>query len=136
LGYSKRYMFGKRLEIGLGGDIVLNSGSISTVNIQSVGFGGSVDSTVTTSRSTTLGFGLGPQLNISYYLTDNIRIGTEATYYFISTAEKLNVRVEQFSSGFGGSNNTVTNENDSTSSSDLSLTIPVVLYLTLVFYLS
>ncbi len=134
LGYSKRYMLGKRFEVGLGGDLIFNSRNIRTVNIQSVNFGqGALDSTVTTSRSTALGFGLGPQLNISYYITDHVRIGTEATYYFIRSEEKLNVEIVNYTINPQQNDVTTTTENDSSNSNDLSLTIPVALYLIIIF---
>lgn len=135
-GYSKKIPIGRRLEVGIGADGVFNATNNQTVNVQAINFGaGSMDSTITTSKSTAIGYGLGPQATLSFYITEKILIGTEASYYFIRSKQKLNVQSKNYSIPFPGSPEivTVNTENDENKSLDFKLQLPVALFLIVVF---
>ncbi len=134
LGYGKAYSLGKKFEFGLGIDGVVRAQNIQTVNVQSFNFGSGFDSTITTSKSVELGYGLGPQVTLTYAITDRILIGTEASYYFIRSARTLEVQSKNYTSSFGSPEVlTVNTENDETKGMDFNLQLPVALFLIVTF---
>ncbi len=134
LGYGKAYSIGKKFEFGIGIDGVLKAQNIQTVNVQSFNFGSGLDSTITTSKSVAMGYGLGPQVTLTYAITDRILIGTEASYYFIRSKQTLEVQEKNYSSSFGGPEIlTVTTQKDETKGMDLNLQLPVALFLIITF---
>ncbi len=134
LGYGKSYPIGKKFELGIGIDGVLKAQNIQTVNVQSFNFGSGIDSTITTSKSVAMGYGLGPQVTLTYAITDRILIGTEASYYFIRSSQKLEVQSKNYSSSFGGPEVlTVTIDKDESKAMDLNLQLPVALFLIITF---
>lgn len=130
-GVAKRYNLGNRFEVGIGADLIFNYQRIGTFNIQAFNFGGgSIDSTITQTTSKVFGYGIGPQINLSYNLTDNIMIGTEMTYYYMYTFDYLNVETERHTgNGTGGLQVTTDSVNTEEKSSVLNLNIPVALFL-------
>ncbi len=134
LGYGKAYPIGKKFELGIGIDGVLKAQNIQTVNVQSFNFGSGIDSTITTSKSVAMGYGLGPQVTLTYAITDRILIGTEASYYFIRSTQKLEVQSKNYSSTFGGPEIlTVDTQKDENKGMDLNLQLPVALFLIITF---
>lgn len=134
LGYGKAYSIGKKFEFGIGIDGVLKAQNIQTVNVQSFNFGSGSDSTITTSKSVAMGYGLGPQVTLTYAITDRILIGTEASYYFIRSKQTLEVQEKNYSSSFGGPEIlTVNTQKDETKGMDLNLQLPVALFLIITF---
>lgn len=133
IGYGKKYALGKKVELGLGLDLVLNAQNIQTVNVQAFNFGTGFDSTITTTKSINIGYGLGPQATLAYYITDRIMIGTEATFYFIRSQDNLETRTENHSKS-GGSPVIVTADIQSEENSrmDFNLQVPVALFLIIV----
>ncbi len=133
VGYAKKFRLGRGFEAGVGIDAVLNLQNNQTINVQSFG-PGFVDSTITTTQSTQYAFGGGPQVTFGYYLTENIRIGTEATFYFLTGANDLTVRTENWREDFTGNiNYSSSSEKNKDRVSNLDLQIPVALFLTIVF---
>lgn len=134
LGYGKVYAVGRRLELGIGIDGVLKAQNTQTVNVQSFNFGSGIDSTVTTTKSVVMGYGLGPQVTLSYAITDRVIIGTEASYYFIRSKQSSEQQAKNYSSNFGGPEIlTVTTEKDENKSMDFNLQLPVALFLIVTF---
>lgn len=129
IGYSKKYRVGKRFEVGLGGDFVVNAMNRQTINVFVAG-----DSTITTTKTMEIGYGLGPQLTLGYYITNRIRIGTEATYYLMSGTTSNNVQVKNYRQDFNGQIiETIITDDQETSSMNFNLQLPVALFLTIVF---
>jgi hypothetical protein len=88
VGFEKKINFGKRWLMGLGADVLIESTKSETTS--STNFGGGKSAIKTT--STQSGFGLGPRCTLSYYITQRILIGTEATYYFKALTNKADIR--------------------------------------------
>lgn len=134
LGYGKAYSLGKKFEFGVGIDGVLRAQNIQTFNVQSFNFGSGLDSTITTTKSVAIGYGLGPQVTLTYAITDRILIGTEASYYFIRSKQTLEVQEKNYSSSFGGpAILTVDTQKDENKAMDLNLQLPVALFLIVTF---
>ena len=134
LGLGRKYLVGKRFEAGIAIDLLGNFAESKTVSVNNFGGGSFVDSTISTTTTNGFGFGLGPRLNFDYYLTDNIKLGTEASFYWQSIQSEQKVVVENFTSDFNG--NIVynrTDDKDELSQSSLNIFIPVVIYLTVIF---
>ncbi|MFY0607807.1 MAG: hypothetical protein JXR10_13905 [Cyclobacteriaceae bacterium] len=125
IGFDKKSLLGKKFLLGVGLDLLFqanNNETTSTFNFNNGNFSTNETTVITTNVSK--GFGFGPRLNLSYELTQNILIGTEASYYFKS----INTSSES--------------ENDDNPSSDFSeeftntsfkMVLPSVLYLTFRF---
>ncbi len=137
VGYAKKVLLGKRFEAGFGLDLVVNNNNSKTVNIQafSGGGGGFVDSTITTTKNFGLQYGLGPQLTLDYYITNSIKIGTEATFYFLTGASTFTLDRQRFRSNFqgGGLEETNSADRESLKFMDFRFQIPVALFLTVIF---
>jgi hypothetical protein len=132
VGYAKKYNLSNRFEVGVGLDLVLNLQNNQTVNVQT--FGGGLDSTVSTTQSQDFAYGAGPQVTFAYYLTSNIKIGTETTFYFLRGSSNLLSRVENWRRDFNG-NQIYSSSTDefSETTMDLSFQLPVALFLTVIF---
>lgn len=132
VGYAKKFDVSNRFEVGVGLDLVLNAQNNQTVNVQS--FGGGIDSTVTTTQSQEFAFGAGPQFTLAYYITPNIKFGTESTFYFLRGSSRLITRIENWRTDFNGNQiYTASDDEFKDTSLDLSFQLPVALFLTIVF---
>ncbi len=133
VGYSKKYMLGSRFEAGLGLDLVLNAQNNQTINIQAFN-SGVLDSTLTTTKSISSSYGLGPQFTIAYYISNRIKIGTEATFYFLTGVDKLSVKRQNFREDFstGQLIETSSYEESEAKITDFNLQLPVALFLTVI----
>jgi hypothetical protein len=83
-GIEKKSFLGKNFLLAFGVDLLYQS--ISTESRVQDNFGGAF-----TTVNKTSGFGFGPRLGISYHVTDNFLIGTEANYYVKFMKEKFSV---------------------------------------------
>lgn len=136
VGVAKKYDIGRGFEVGIGVDAIVNARSINTVNVQSNSFGQFVDSTITKSNSTLLSMGVGPQITFSYNITPNIQLGTEMTYYYQYSTDKLNVESKNYrSDSFGGGTVILTTSsvNEEDKGNMVNLNIPVALFLIIRF---
>jgi hypothetical protein len=135
IGYAKKMMLNKRFELGYGLDAVFSGLNARTVNIQAFGGGGGfVDSTITTTRSYEIEYGLGPQFTLDFYITPTIKIGTEATFYFLSGQNSFDLTVENWQTDFGGNlSYSRSDDEDQSSTAAFNFQVPVALYLTVVF---
>lgn len=129
VGYAQKVDLGKRFEAGYGFDAVLNLNNLKSQNGQSFGF---LDSLYTEITTDNLSYGFGPQLTFGYYITDKIRIGTEATLYYMVGTREEKVHTER-TVPFPTPETVITQESrkDRTESADLQ--IPVALFLTIIF---
>jgi hypothetical protein len=84
IGFEEKSRFGKHWIISAGMDAVTELKNNSTKVTQ----GDPLSPGIKTKNKST-GFGLGPRVTLSYEVTDKILIGTEATYYFKSTTNKI-----------------------------------------------
>ncbi|HAD98144.1 MAG TPA: hypothetical protein DCG19_12110 [Cryomorphaceae bacterium] len=132
-GYAKKHLLGSRFELGLGMDLVLNARNNQTVNVQAFN-SGVLDSTVTTTKSIANRYGAGPQLTLDYYITNRIKIGTEATFYFLTGIEKFNVTTENYREDFstGELIENSSYEESEDKITDFKLQVPVALFLTII----
>lgn len=133
LGIGKRHTLGKRFEVGYGLDFITGKTSTETFTIQVINFGNGKDSTFTTTKSVLRNYGLGPQINISFLITENILFGTEASYYYIRSTEKFHVESVNHSTI---NDITLINTdliNDEIKISEFSLQIPIALFLIIKF---
>lgn len=122
------------MEIALGLDLIFNNRNVQTFNIQSFNFGNNIDSTITTSTTTGLGYGAGPRLNFSYSITPNFSIGTEATYYFLFLSEKTNVEMKNYrTNGFGQVVTSTSSTNSENTGREFNLAVPIALFMTFRF---
>ncbi|UTW61169.1 hypothetical protein KFE98_14255 [bacterium SCSIO 12741] len=135
LGYCKKFQIGKRFEAGVGVDAATQMRAAnSELNRTTINQFGGQDSTITKTKASVDGFGGGPQFNFAYYISKNIKIGTEATYYFWYTEEKSSVETQIFRTDFSGSQSEINSEsNDSNFGTNLTLNLPVALFLTIRF---
>ncbi|MGB0176874.1 MAG: hypothetical protein ACPF9D_06895 [Owenweeksia sp.] len=133
IGYAKKYLIGSRFEAGVGLDLVLNARNNQTINVQAFN-SGILDSTITTSKSISSSYGGGPQFTFAYYITNRVKIGTEATFYFLTGVEKLSVKRENFREDFSTGIIVKTSDYEESEDkiSDLDLQLPVALFLTII----
>lgn len=135
-GYAKKVLIGKGFEAGFGLDLVFNNSNAKTVNIQAFsGGGGFVDSTITTTKNFGMQYGLGPQLTLDYYITNNIKIGTEATFYYLVGQSTFTLDIQRFRTDLqgGGLEETSENDKEKLSSTDVRFQVPIALFLTVIF---
>ncbi len=131
IGVAKKFRIGKRFEGGYGldlaGDYQINKTFASSVTV----IGITIDSSSSNSTSKVNSFGFGPQVNLSYYFSERIMLGTEATYYFIDSKQKQNVLVTDnlFNQSTGINTVATSNSNIESSTAKFSLSIPVALFL-------
>lgn len=115
IGFEKKWNIGKKIGASAGVDMLFSK-SKSETKSEFVG-GGS--SSASTSKSDVIGGGIGPRITLNYSITDRILIGTESTYYFITSKSD-----NTFNSGV------ITNPSESTAKSKtLIFNAPVVLFL-------
>jgi hypothetical protein len=84
VGFEKKMSLSKRWLLGLGADVLLQKEKSETTSKTIFGNGKSVINTTSNQN----GFGGGPRCTLSYFITNRILIGTEATYYFKSLTSK------------------------------------------------
>lgn len=133
LGYAKKHLLGSRFEAGIGIDLLGQVGNAKTVAINNFGGGNVTDSTVTNTTSKQFGFGLGPRISLDYYISKRVKIGTEASLYWLNRTAEQKVVVENFRTNFNGNlDYTRTEDKDNTRNSNVSLNIPVAIYLTII----
>ncbi len=140
IGFGRRMMISKRFEMGYSLDIIGDNQNDQTFS-QSVNITGFsttiVDSSFTNTSTKTTSMGVGPQFYLGFHLSNRVILGTEASYYFISSKQKQNVTVKDnitdntvnppaFSS-------TIIGSNTETDISKFSLSLPVAIFLILKF---
>lgn len=132
VGYALKKQLGKGFEIGAGLDGVLNLQNNQTVNIQS--FGGGIDSTITITNGRNYSFGGGPQLTLSYYITPNVKFGTESTLYFLVGQDNLKATIDNYRTDFNG-NVVFSSQTEETEerTKQFEIQLPVALFLSVVF---
>ena len=135
-GVTRKSMVSKRFEASYGLDFVydyrLNKTFTSSVTV----FGSSIDSSESIVTSKTTSYGFGPQFTISYYFSERLLLGTETTYYFISSSEKQNaITTDKVFSQFPTPETvtTTSNSNSKTDVSTFTFGFPVALFLILKF---
>lgn len=84
VGFEKKSNFGKHWILSAGADAVMEFKNNSTTNTQ-----GNNPSTTFKTKNKSSGFGLGPRVTLNYEISDKLMVGTEATYYFKSTKNKV-----------------------------------------------
>jgi hypothetical protein len=132
-GYAKKYALGSRFEAGIGLDLLGLVGNAKTVSINNFGGGGFTDSTITNTTSNQFGYGLGPRISFDYYLSKSVKIGTEASLYWLNRTAEQQVVVESFRSDFNGNlQYDRAEDTDNSRSGNISLFIPVAIYLTII----
>ena len=78
--------------------------------------------------------GLGAQLNLGFHVTENIILGTEATYYYTKSKQKQNIIVtETLTPTFGDPTVNTLNTNLDTDVSKFTFTVPVAIFLIVKF---
>jgi hypothetical protein len=96
IGFEEKSRFGKHWIISAGVDAIAELKNNSTTTRQ-----GDPGAPEFKTKNKSNGFGLGPRVTLNYELTDKILLGTEVTYYFKSTTNKITN-----SGGFGPSSDT------------------------------
>lgn len=114
-GIEKKFTIGKKWLSSYGMDIIVDDNGTKTETTISPP-GAPVQKTTT--ETTTSGFGLGPRFTINFFLSDQIILGTEASYYYksLSTTQKA-TGVQDISNP----------------SKSFTLVVPAVLYLVMKF---
>lgn len=133
LGAFKNYTISKRLEAGIGLDILGHITSTKTISSQSVFNNNGTDSITTTFHSRTNLVGAGLQFNCTYAITKNLIIGTEATYYYTYAVTKSSSISNRVTVQNGNRTAKTTSTNDETSDGNYQLNLPVVLFIGLKF---
>jgi hypothetical protein len=130
LGVSKKYYLAKRFEAGVGFDLVtiMDQSSSETESSNNDPFFPASHRSETSVKSTS--YGGGPQFTLAFYINKNIRIGTEATGYFLYQEQHQSALVEQT---FMGITQEIVNESSSSFSNNFNLTLPVAMFLTVRF---
>jgi|GEM_PF-1536700 hypothetical protein len=135
-GYQQR--FSKRFEAGVGVDFIYGNTSRETFSVQVFDFGQQTDSTISRVRNASTRIGGGIQLNLNYYISERILIGTECTLYYTKLNDRFNVEIDNYL--VPNSNDTnftrirdinVINEKDTGKS--FAFLLPVALYLSFKF---
>lgn len=121
IGFDKNRRLGSRFLWTLGWDAVFEFNGNKTTNTFN---NGGDDNEIITKTSTT-SFGLGPRLNFAYAITNQILVGTEASYYLLFSKEKLSVEDDI---------NPGDDFEEDFNSSSFGLVLPAVIYLTFRFY--
>jgi len=137
LGLGWQKAISKRLELGVGADIIFGRSFRESSTVNTVVFGVGLDSTVTVIKNKSTYIGYGAQLNLSFKLTPTLLIGTEASLYAYSTETIENTNIDNF---FIGTNfeeelttRSILNENTNTEGEKIDLNLPIVLFLILRF---
>lgn len=129
-GYSKKIMISKRFEIGAGLDLAYFNNKSESKSSNTVSGGTLVDSVYSTTTRKVTSFGGGPQLNLAFYINERIKLGTEATYYFLYRENKFDSKSERFRNGSPVS---VIENNTREFGNSFSLTVPVALFVSVRF---
>jgi hypothetical protein len=135
-GIGKNFTLGTKWEASVGVDMVeqykVNKTFATSVTI----FSTTTDSVETVSTSKTTAKGKGLQLTLAYHLSPHILLGTEATFYYITSHIKQNGEVyETISSSTNPDSDTYTFEatNSETKEVAFTTTAPVALFLIVKF---
>lgn len=135
IGVEKKIPVSKKWLIGVGADILFDKEKSETISKTNTGFG----MVNTTTNNKVSGYGTGARLTLSYYITNRILIGTEATYYFKSqkiAEERKVTTTTQEVDPITGQPRTVTRSEFSDSDDKtkrLQFNVPAVLWLTVKF---
>jgi hypothetical protein len=135
-GIGKNFTLGPRWEASVGVDIAeeykVNKTFATSVTIFSI----TTDSVETVSTSKTTAKGQGLELTLAYHLSPHILLGTEATFYYITSHLKQNGEVfETITNTSNPDADTYTFEttNSETKEVDFTTTAPVALFLIVKF---
>ncbi len=133
-GIFKKFELGRKFEAGLGFDLLLGNASSKTISKSGFTSGEFSDSTFTTTSITSSSYGAGPQLNLVYKIKKQVLLGTEATWYFKMSKDKLNeTTLHNRDNGFDPPVSEQTNANLSTKTNKIAFTSPVIIYLIVQF---
>lgn len=135
-GYQKRVS--KKIEVGVGLDLIYENTSRETFSVQVFDVGFQTDSTISKVRNVSSGFGGGLQVNLNYYLSERLLIGTECTLYYTKLRDRSNVEVDHYiipnpgnSTATESRSLSVINEEDTGKS--FAFLLPVAIYLSFKF---
>ncbi len=136
VGYQQR--FSNRFEAGIGVDFIRGKTSRETFSLQVFDFSQQTDSTISRVRNASSSFGGGIQLNLNYYISERVLIGTECTLYFTRLTERFNLETDNYI--IPNSNNPNSNVsrsinvfNEKNSGKSFVFLLPVALYLSFKF---
>ena len=116
VGYDKKRRLSKKFVCSFGFDLTVDAQKNETVSEDSFS-----SQTVTTTDKVS-GWGVGPRFTFHYFITENIRVGTEANYYYKDLKEKFSV---DFSGGSSG------DEERETGISRFTFSAPAILWLSI-----
>jgi hypothetical protein len=136
VGMMRKSMLGKRVEVGYGLDYAGEYANRTTVSISVIESFFSVDSTYAKFTQKTSAHGGGPHLELSFYITPYLLIGTETNYYFLKSVDRENFLIsETVYDPFTGeiSLASISNENEKTQRQEFAITVPVAIFLTVKF---
>jgi len=135
LGWQKS--LSKRIEFGVGADILFGRSFNESSTINTVVFNAGVDSTINVLRNKSTYFGYGAQLSLSYKLTPSILIGTETSFYAYSTETIDNATIDNYLIQSNVDQDTsvrsIVTENATTEGEEIEFNLPIVLFLILRF---
>jgi hypothetical protein len=136
VGMMRKSMLGKKVEIGYGLDYAgqnLNDVTTSSTVIEDFS---TVDSTYSKFTNKTSAFGGGVHLELSFYITPRLLIGTETNYYFMKSVEKENATVTETTKRRFDDvilQADISNENDKVETKEFAITVPVAIFLAVKF---
>ncbi len=135
-GYQQR--ISRRFEAGIGLDFIYGNGNRETFSLQVLDFGMQTDSTISKVRNASSRIGGGVQINLNYYISERILIGTECTLYYTKLRDRFNVEIDNYfilnsdNSNITSSRSlSVINEEDNGKS--FAFLLPVAIYLSFKF---
>lgn len=135
LGYDKKSYLGRKWLINWGLDFIIHNEDNTTKNESS--FQGSSNSTET--RSNLNYWGFGPRAGLSFFISDRILLGTEATYYFKTINNTSHItNTSTFltidpNTGQQIKQTTTSSQDSSGDNTEFSLTLPVAIFLIVKF---
>jgi hypothetical protein len=135
IGFEKKMSLSKRWLLGLGADVLFQKEKSETTSKTIFGDGKSMINTTSNQN----GFGGGPRCTLSYFITNRILIGTEATYYFRSLTSKGKVvsaiTNPEFNPNTGEQVNVTRTESSKTDDTfkQLQFSVPTVIWLIVKF---
>jgi hypothetical protein len=112
VGIVRRFKLSNRFEAGASLDFIASRNLDKTETVTVTTNGSGKDSTVTTVTTKATGIGGGPQLSLSFHITEHLLVGTETSLYFSATEQKKNIlNVNTFIDIFNNNDKTVTTSN-------------------------
>ena len=129
LGIEKAFKLSDHWSAGAGLDAVLNTNNDNTSSTVH-----STDTVTTANKSVGTGIGGGPMAWLRYAITSHILIGTEASFYYVSTSQKNTVTItDRTFDPFGNSIITTTETTSKPKTAQGTFNSPIVFYISIKF---